>query len=154
MNARSPIHRCAGHVLLACAVLFACGSVAAGVFAVNAPWVRPASRGQATEAFMELTSSDASTLVGARAAVARRATLRGAKGPVESIALPAGKALLLAPAGLRIALGGLDRTLHLGDRVSITLVVRRADGTQDEIPVDAEVRRRSPIDDERRAHHH
>ena len=153
MHARRPSRRYASLALLAIAALLACGSVAAGVFTVNAPWVRPASRGQATEAFMELTSSDASTLVGARATVAGRTTLRGAKGPVGTIALPAGRALLLAPAGPRIALAGLDRPLQLGDRVSITLVVRRADGTQDEIPVDAEVRRRSPIDDERRAHH-
>jgi hypothetical protein len=44
--------------------------------------------------------------------------------------------------------------LKIGDRVSIILTVRDGDGTVHEIPVNAEVRIRSPIDDERRAHHH
>jgi hypothetical protein len=34
------------------------------------------------------------------------------------------------------------------------LVVRNDNGTVHEIAVNAEVRHRSPVDDERRAHHH
>jgi hypothetical protein len=36
--------------------------------------------------------------------------------------------------------------------VTLTLVLRDAQGRTQEVPVDAEVRHRSPLDDERRAH--
>jgi hypothetical protein len=38
--------------------------------------------------------------------------------------------------------------------VNITLVVRDDNGTVHEVAVNAEVRHRSPVEDERRAHHH
>jgi hypothetical protein len=47
---------------------------------------------------------------------------------------------------------GLKRRLTLGDHLALTLTLRDARGNTQEIPIDAEVRHRSPIDDERRAH--
>jgi copper(I)-binding protein len=70
------------------------------------------------------------------------------------LALPAKSEVALAPGHDRLALAGLTRTLKIGDRVNITLVVRDDKGTVQEIAVNAEVRHRSPVDDERRAHHH
>jgi VCBS repeat-containing protein len=45
------------------------------------------------------------------------------------------------------------RTLKPGDRFPLTLQIQTADGTRQDIAVDAEVRFESPLDAERRAHH-
>ena len=70
------------------------------------------------------------------------------------ITLPPGKLIALAPGAVRITLRRLTRTLKLGDRVSLVLAVVYDDGSRQSIPVNAEVRLHSPIDDELRAHHH
>ena len=130
---------------------------AQAIFVVNQPWVRPAASAQSSEAYMELTSSDGATLVGARSDVAGSVAIvspRGYTRSVDRLPLSAGKAVLLAPNGYRLRLSALNRVLKLGDRVPLTLTIEAPDGSRQEIPVNAEVRRRSPIDDERRAHHH
>ncbi len=52
---------------------FPCGLVlvllapnASALFVVNQPWLRPAARGQSTEAYMNLTSTDGANLVAVR----------------------------------------------------------------------------------------
>jgi copper(I)-binding protein len=127
------------------------------LFIVNLPWARPAQRGQATEAYMDLTSTDGATLVGVTSDAAGTATIR-APGKTSSkiirVPLPARTLVALAPGGYRIALSGMMRPLKLGDRVTLTLTIEAADGSRQDISVDAEVRLRSPLDDERRAHQH
>jgi copper(I)-binding protein len=130
---------------------------AAGVITVNEPWVRPGVVRQRTEVYFVLTSSEPLTLVGARTAAAATVTIRGpgATGRVlPKLVLVSGSAVRLAPGANRLELGGLQRSLKMGDRVSIVLVLESADGSRREIPVDAEVRRHSPNDDERHAHGH
>ncbi|MEP6942251.1 MAG: copper chaperone PCu(A)C [Betaproteobacteria bacterium] len=147
---------------LAMVFALAAGSVdATGLFVVNQPWVRPARAGQNTEAFMDLTSTAGATLVDVESPAAAGATLRGPQGTratgaasVDPIALPAGRLVALAPGGYRVALRAVTRTLKLGERVTMTLTIVYDDGSRASIPVDAEVRLRSPIDDERRAHAH
>lgn len=142
-------------VLSAPIIALAC-THAHAVFLVTEPWVRPARANAATEAYMQLRSSEGATLIDVRCAVAAEVSLRTAQGlriaPI-ALPLPPGATVLLAPGKVRIALRGLVQPLRLGERVSLTLVLRRGDGTTQEIPVDAEVRRRSPTDDHRHRHH-
>ena len=138
-------------VVAAAAVLFS--GHAAAVFVVNEPWVLPATRSHSTEAYVNLTSSEGLTLVGVVGDVAADIGVHAAGGPAPKIArlpLPAGATVKLAPGGTRIVLAHVKRSLKLGDRVPLKLVLEDAQGTRQEISVDAEVRRRSPTDDHRR----
>jgi copper(I)-binding protein len=145
-----------------CAALCACAFLAnapvdAGVFSVAEPWTRPAAAGASTEAFMELTSSEGTMLVEVRSPVAREVRLVSGKSRQSApfaVALPARATVLLAPGGVRLQLAQLARPLKLRDRVPMTLVLRHADGTMQEIAVDAEVRRRSPSEDHKVPHKH
>ena len=127
------------------------------MFIVNQPWVLPAAKGRSTEAYMDLTSSDGATLVAARSDVALDVTIGGGTHSARSLPklpLPAGKMIRLAPRGYHLVLDKLTREIKRGGRVQLVLVIEAADGTRQEIPVDAEVRFDSPLDAERRAHQH
>jgi copper(I)-binding protein len=139
-----------------CAIVFALlfGAAAGqGVFSINQPWVKPGAR--ASEAYMVLVSSADARLVGVRCDLATRAMVRGKRDraavPLE---LPAGRTVSLRPGAERIALLGLARPLKLGDRVPLQLTIETADGARRDIAVDAEVRNRSPVEAELRAHRH
>jgi len=132
-------------------------SPASALFIVNQPWVRPAQVAHATEAYMDLTSTEGGRLVGVRSGVARTVAIRApGKTAVTatSVTLLPGMLVSLAPGQNRIALVQLLRTLTPGDRVDLTLTIEDNNGSRQEIAVNAEVRMRSPIDDERRAHAH
>jgi hypothetical protein len=125
------------------------------LFIVNQPWVKPGVR--ATEAYMNLTSTEGATLIGVRSPIAAQAALRGpgAHGRVRAfLALPAGSAVALRPGSDHVALTGLARALKPGERVALTLLVETAAGMRQEIAIDAEVRNESPLDAERHAHRH
>ena len=129
----------------------------AAVIAINEPWVRPASVGASTDVFMELAVSEAATLVDVRTPVATKVALAQGKqrrAPPFALALAAQVPLLMRDRGTHIVLARVERTLRRGDRVPLTLVLRYADGTTQDVEVDAEVRRRSPSDDHRSAHRH
>jgi copper(I)-binding protein len=124
------------------------------VFVVNQPWVAPARKAQTTHAYMNLTSTNGATLLGARSADAGRVSLHSAHSAAAAgMALPARSEVSLAPGHDYLTLTRLTRALKIGDWVRLTLTVRDGDGAVHEIPVNAEVRVRSPVDDERRAHH-
>lgn len=131
-------------------------SFAVALLVVNAPWVRPGSADGTTEAYMTLTSTDGAALVGVASEIAAVVILSGdGKGKqVERLPLPAGAAIMLKPGERRLRLLRLTRALKLGDRVPLTLTIEAADGSRQQIPVDGEVRRRSPIDDHRHGHAH
>ena len=157
MNNVLPRFRCAAAVAVAllCPQALCQNLGTVGVFVVNQPWLHPARKAQTTHAYMNLTSSDGAVLVSASSEDARRVSLRSARGAAAAgLALPAKSEVALAPGRDHLTLTGLTRTLKIGDRVKITLVVRNDNGTAHEIAVNAEVRHRSPVDDERRAHHH
>lgn len=145
-------------ILVACAAVS--GVLTAGavpVFVVTEPWVRVAPDGRSAEAFMELKSSDAATIVGIKSEVVAGITMRPAgagRATLTKIVLPAGETVLLAPGVQRFAIAKVGKPLKLGDRVPFVLVVEGADGGTREIPVNAEVRRRSPTDDHRVPHKH
>lgn len=139
---------------------FALALPAAGAQAltvVNQPWVRPAAAGRSTEAYMNLTSTEGAALVAVRSDLAAATTLHrpgsDARAAVE-LSLPAGAIVELAPGNYRLSLRGLNKTVKLGDLVPLTLTIRSADGALQDIAVGAVARLRSPVDDERRAHHH
>ena len=130
-------------------------SEASALFIVNQPWVRPARKAQTTNAYMTLTSTAGATLLAARSEGAVHVSLRSAhSAAAPSLRLPAKSEIALAPGHDHLRLSGLTRALKIGDRINVTLTVRDDDSTVQEITVSAEVRFRSPVDDERRAHQH
>jgi copper(I)-binding protein len=146
------------HVALACSLglgLFA--QQASALFVVNQPWVLPAQKAQTTEAFMNLTSTDGATLVGATsAAAATVAILAPGKTAhaIDRVSLPAHTVITLAPGSYRIVMHRLAQPLKLGDRVELTLTIEAADGTHQEVGVNADVRLHAPIYDELHEHKH
>jgi copper(I)-binding protein len=143
---------------LACGLAIACiATDASAIFIVNEPWLRVAPGGRSAEAYMNLTSTEGATLVEVRSEATASIEIRppGTKGsPVSLIRLPAGEIVMLAPGAYRFGLPKLNRPLKLGDRVAFVLTIEAADGSRTEIPLNAEVRLRSPTDDHRRGHNH
>jgi copper(I)-binding protein len=130
---------------------------ASALFIVNLPWLRPAASGQSTELYMNLTSTDGATLVAVRTGDAAQVVIHGGgKGArvVPQLPLPAKTLVALAPGKDHIKLVKLARTFKVGDRLALTLIIEGADGVRQEIPLVVEVRNRSVLDDERRAHGH
>jgi copper(I)-binding protein len=145
------LNRFAWACAIACALCDA-APASYGLFTVNQPWVKPGTR--TSEAFMVLSSAEGATLVGVRSSVAARAGLRGTRGSLPVLALPAGQPVSLRPNAERITLDGLAHPLRLGQRVPLTLVVATSDGVSRQISVEAEVRNESPVEAELRAHRH
>jgi len=146
------------HRILACALALAVVPLdASATIAVNAPWVRIIAGTTSAEAYMELQSSTDAALVAVHTDAARKVTIRPPDtrpAPIAELPLPAGTPVGLVPGGVRLTLGQLTRKLKQGDRIPLTLVIRTGEGSRQEIPITAEVRRRSPLEDERRAHTH
>ena len=106
---------------------------------------------------MQLRSTEGATVVGVSSEIAPDVAMRPpgtARATVGEIPLPANVPVLLAPGAYRFVLAKLGRPLKLGDRVPLVLVVEAPDGSRQEIPVNAEVRRRSPTDDHKIPHRH
>lgn len=131
-------------ILLAPAVAFAQVSVT-----VTEPWVRGTVAGQkATGAYMGLKAASEAKVVGASSPAAKVVEVHEmamADGvmrmrAVESLALPAGKAVELKPGGYHVMLIDLAKPLSPGDQVPITLTVEGADGRRSTIDVKATVR--------------
>ncbi|HTR77901.1 MAG TPA: copper chaperone PCu(A)C [Gemmatimonadaceae bacterium] len=131
--------------------LVACAQDARAIFIVNQPWVRPGPQGGSTEAYMDLTSTEGAALTAVSSTIATVA-IRDKRAKPGRLSLPAGVMVRLAPGGNRLSLSKLAREVRLGERVTLTLTIESPDGTRQEIPVTAEARLRSPLDDERRAH--
>ena len=132
-------------------------AIATAVIVVNLPWARPVTKGGTAEIFMQLGSSEGGALVGARSDFAGSVVIAGpgAPGkPVDRLSLPAGAPVVLAPGAYRLRLARVNRTLKLGDWVPFVLIIESSDGTRQEIGAQAEVRRRSALDDHRAGHLH
>lgn len=151
----------AGHrfllALLAAVPLAVAGAPAHAVFVVNAPWLKPAAAGGSADLYMTLTSTEGATLVAVRCESADEARILAPGAPpraVAQLALPAGRHVGLAAGGSRIRLTGLARALALGDRLPFVLTIEDADGRRQDVAVDAEVRRHSPLYDHLHGHAH
>ena len=122
--------------------------VAHAVLSINEPWVRAAPDGRTAELFVNLRSSDAATVTAVDSFAARRIEMRDGKHAARSITLAANTLVALRPDGLHLKLTGLVRRLKPGEHVPVTLVITSADGMRQTIYINAEVRRRSPSEDE------
>lgn len=116
---------------------------------VKDSWVRGTTPAQkATGAFMEITSSEAASLLSAASPVAGVVEIHTMKmedgvmkmRAMPKLDLPAGKAVKLAPGGNHIMLMDLKQQLKKGDVVPIVLKVEGRDKKVQTLEIKAEVR--------------
>lgn len=132
-------------LMLACTATVA----AAGNVAVSEPWVRGTVAAQkATGAFMGLTATTATRLVGASSPAAAQVEVHEMTmendvmkmRPVAGLDLPAGSTVALKPGGYHIMLMGLAKPLAEGTKVPMTLIFEAADGARETVEIEAPVR--------------
>ena len=130
------------------AVLAAASSLAQAQVTVKEAWVRGTVPAQTTTgAFMTITSTGAAKLLAvvsplAKSAEIHESMMHGSTAhmhEVESIALPAGKAVILKPGGHHVMLMGLSKALKPGDTVPLTLTIEEK-GKRSTLEVKAAVR--------------
>ena len=116
---------------------------------VSDAWVRATVPGQPSSgAFMTVTADSDSKLLRVASPVAKDVQIHEMSmkddvmrmGPVDSVALPAGKAVKLDPGGYHVMLMGLTGQLKEGESVPLTLTVENAKGEKQTVEVKAEVR--------------
>ena len=134
---------------LAALVLMGLALPALAQTTVSDAWVRASvPHQQSTGAFMTLTASSDSKLVGVASQVAKTVqvhemTMNGdvmGMREVKTVELPAGKAVTLDPNGLHVMLMGLSNQLKEGDKVPLSLTIEDAKGARETVDVQAEVR--------------
>ncbi len=113
-------------------------------------WVRATAPGQKVAGgFMQLTADADMALVGGSSPVSRSLELHIMKmdggvmemRQVKEIALPKGETVKLQPGGLHIMFIGIKQQIKPGDKVPITLIAKGADGKEQKLDVQAEVRK-------------
>lgn len=116
---------------------------------VDDAWVRATVPTQsASGAFMTLTADSDSKLLSVATPVAKDVQIHEMSmkndvmrmGPVNSVDLPAGKAVKLDPNGYHVMLMGLTGQLKEGESVPLTLTVENAKGEKETVEVKASVR--------------
>ncbi|MGA9094759.1 MAG: copper chaperone PCu(A)C [Pseudomonas alloputida] len=134
---------------LAALVLMGLALPALAQTTVSDAWVRASvPHQQSTGAFMVLTASSDSKLVGVASPVAKTVqvhemTMNGdvmGMREVKAVELPAGKAVTLDPNGLHVMLMGLHNQVKEGDKVPLTLIIEDAKGAKETLDVQAQVR--------------
>lgn len=123
---------------------------------IEGAWVRATVPGQqATGAFMTITASSDSKLLSAQSPVAKivqvhQSTIKNdvmRMQPVDFVALPAGKAVILDPNSYHIMLIDLIKQVKEGDQVLLNLAVENAQGEKELIKVEATARALNTADD-------
>lgn len=141
--------------------LFSTPAVAAdtGVNVRNA-WTRATAPGQnSAGVWFSITSKQEAKLVAVSSSYANNAHLHTMSHEhgmmkmraIESIALPAGKAVELAPGGNHVMLQGLTQPLNAGEHVPLSLSVQFANKRTETMEIIAEVR---ALSGERGVHEH
>jgi copper(I)-binding protein len=134
--------------LLAAILAGAAGSALAAGVAVSDAWARATLPGQRVAGvYMRLESDVPARLAGVSSPAANRAEvhqMRHENGvmkmrKVESLDLPAGRAVKLEPGGYHVMLFDIRRPLEAGTRLQLTLIVEHA-GKRSEVPISAQVR--------------
>jgi copper(I)-binding protein len=129
------------------AALLAAGAVSAQT-TVSDAWVRGMVAPQrATGAFMKITSPQGGKLVGvstpaARVAEVHEMVMQGdvmAMRAIESLELPAGKAVELKPGGHHLMLMGIEQPLKAGETVPLTLTIEGRDGKRETLQLSVPV---------------
>ena len=130
------------------AAFAAAASLAQAEVTVKDAWVRGTVPAQSTTgAFMTLTSTADAKLVGAASPVAKMVEIHESMMhgntahmmEVQSVALPAGKAVSLKPGGHHVMLMGVSKPLRPGDTVPLTLTIEEK-GKRSTLEVKAAVR--------------
>ena len=141
---------------VAIAALFtvASGSLYAQNVDVKNAWVRASVQGQkATGAFMQLTASQPTTLVGVASPVAGVAEVHEMKmdGDVmrmralpQGLPLPAGKPVALTPGGYHVMLMDLKATLPKDSTIPLTLTFKDAKGVESRVELKLPVATTAP----------
>lgn len=116
---------------------------------VSDAWVRASVPHQpSTGAFMTLTASTDSKLVGVASPVAKTVqvhemTMNGdvmGMKEVKAVELPAGKPVSLDPNGYHVMLMGLTQQVKEGEKVPLTLTIEDAKGAKETVEMQADVR--------------
>ena len=116
---------------------------------VKDAWVRGMVPAQnATGAFLTITSSEEAKLVGASTPVAKTVEIHNSQmhgtmmhmEAVDSIKLPAGKAVELKPGGYHVMMMGIAKPVKAGDKVPLKLTLEDAKGKRSTVDVSADVR--------------
>jgi copper(I)-binding protein len=135
--------------MIAAVVAFSISASATAQVAVSDAWVRGTVAGQmGTGAFMRLTSSADTTLIGVASPAAKvvelhQMQMEGSMMKMSAIArlpLPAGKVVELQPRGYHVMLMDLARPLKEGDIVPLSLTFEDKAGKKQTIDVKATVR--------------
>lgn len=120
---------------------------------VSAAWARPTVQGQmGTGAFMTLKARERMWVVGVASPVAGVAEIHemALEGNVmrmraiESLELPAGRAVELKPGGYHLMLMDLQQPLKAGEKVRVELRLKTGDNRLVTQPIEVEVRPRAP----------
>ena len=120
---------------------------------VEGAWVRATVTGQkSTGAFMRITASAATRLVGVSSPVAGVAEVHEMKmngdimtmREVPSIELAAGKALDLKPGGYHVMLMDLKQPLQVGSAVPLSLKFRNAAGVESRVEITVPIGKAAP----------
>ncbi|MDF0729611.1 copper chaperone PCu(A)C [Pseudomonas entomophila] len=116
---------------------------------VSDAWVRASvPHQQSTGAFLTLTASSDSQLVGVASPVAKTVqvhemTMSGdvmGMREVKAVELPAGKAVTLDPNGYHVMLMGLNGQVKEGEQVPLTLTIEDGKGQKQTVEVKAQVK--------------
>lgn len=130
-------------------LLGAYAAAAVGAVTVSDAWVRGVVASQtATGAYLTVTSTTATTLVGVASPAAETVEMHEMMmhgdmmmmHPVKRIAIPANGKVDFAPNGYHIMLIGLKRPLVDGQKIPLTLTFEDAAGAQGSTTVEAVVR--------------
>lgn len=128
---------------------------------VDDAWVRATVAGQqSTGAFMTVTASNDSKLVSAQSPVAKLVQIHESSmkndvmsmQAVDSVALPAGKAVAFDADHYHVMLMDLTAQVKEGDQVPLVLTVEHADGEKEVINVQAPVRALNMMDHSKMDH--
>ncbi|MFB4390590.1 MULTISPECIES: copper chaperone PCu(A)C [unclassified Pseudomonas] len=142
-----PIKR--GLAALAALALLGLALPALAETAVSDAWVRASvPHQQSTGAFMTLTATSDSKLVGVASPVAKTVqvhemTMNGdvmGMREVKAVELPAGKPVTLDPNGYHVMLMGLHEQVKEGQQVPLTLTIEDAKGQKQTLEVQAPVK--------------
>jgi copper(I)-binding protein len=116
---------------------------------VEDAWVRTSVPGQPSSgAFMRVTADSDSKLLSVSSPAAKDVQIHEMSmtndvmrmGPVESVALPAGKTVSLDPNGYHVMLMGLVRQIKEGDQIPLTLTIENDKGVRETLEVQAPAR--------------
>ncbi len=135
-------------LVLACAASLLALTTQAAEVVISKPWVKGTlASARSSTAYLEFLCDEAGSIVAARSPLASSVTLQDMRfdfdggplrpTPVERIAFEKRRKLLLTPVSGHLVLQGLNGPVKAGDRIPLTLTLRLADGSEQEVTVEA-----------------